>query len=136
MTRRAATLVLVATTVGCGGAAREAAPLKCAVHVYFCTEDICGAAATRPDVAAARARFQARNDVWSVRFVSKAEALRRMKQRYPGMVAKLPANPFPDSLIVRPVKGADRDRIASSVTAAKGGVERVRFSHDPACAGD
>ena len=107
-------LILVALMAGCGATAREAAPLKCVVRVYFCTDDTCAAAATRVQVDAVRARFRASDDVWSVRFVSKSEALRRIREHYPDMVAKLPSNPFPDALVVRPVKGADQARIAAT----------------------
>jgi cell division protein FtsX len=136
MRRRAAAPILVLAVAACGTTAREAAPLKCVVRVYFCTDVTCNAAGTNADVAAARRRLSARDDVWSVRFVSKAEALREMKRRHPAEVAALPSNPFPDALRVRPVKGADRARIADSVAAGKGGVERVAFAHDPICGGE
>jgi cell division protein FtsX len=132
---RAVPAILVALIAGCGAAAREAAPLKCVVRVYFCTDDTCAAAATHAQVEAARARFRARDDVWSVRFVPKAEALRKMRERYPDEVAKLPSNPFPDALRVRPVEDADQARIAAAADAGRCGVERVAFGHDPICAG-
>src|SRR5919201_1079467 len=110
--RRASTLILLLVVAGCGAAAREAAPPKCVVRVYFCTDVTCGAAATRAEVAAARRRLSAREDVWSVRFVSKAEALRTMRKRYPEEVAKLPSNPFPDALRVRPSRAPTGPRLS------------------------
>ena len=134
-TRAASALVLLLALAACGTAGREAAPLKCVVRVYFCTELTCGTAATRAEVAAARRRLNAREDVWSIRFVSKAEALRLMRKRYPEEVANLHSNPFPDALRVRPLKGADRAEIAAAAGSRRGGVERVAFPRDPTCVG-
>jgi cell division protein FtsX len=134
--RRSSALILVVVASACGAAGREAAPLKCVVRVYFCTDTTCNAPATKPQEAAARRRLSARDDVWSVRFVSKAAALRQMKRRHPAEVAALPSNPFPDALRVRPIKGADRAAIAAAVPAGRGGVERVLFARDTTCAGN
>jgi cell division protein FtsX len=125
--RRVVYACLVGALVGgCGSAAREAAPKKCVLHVYFCTKDLCGRAATAEQMQRVEARLSARDDVYSVRFVSKDEALEIMRARHPAVVQQLPTNPLPDSLRVRPVKGRSIARIAGSVRARHAGVDQVR----------
>ena len=132
--RRSSTLTALLIAAGCGAQAREAAPPKCVVRVYFCTEVTCGAPATNAEVHAATARFHARDDVWSVRFIPKAEALRRMRKQHPDLVPILPSNPLPDALVVRPVKGVEEARIATAVSEGEGGVERVKLAPEAVCA--
>jgi cell division protein FtsX len=100
--------------------------------VFFCTADLCARAATRDQIRAVETRLRERDDVYSVRFVSKAAALREMKKRFPDEVGGLPSNPFPDSLRVRPLKGADLHRIAASVRSRLG-VHETRAPRDPGC---
>jgi cell division protein FtsX len=134
--RRISTLTVLLMAAGCGAQAREAAPTKCVVRVYFCTGVTCDSPATKAEEDAARARFRARDDVWSVRFIPKAEALRRMRKRHPDLVPMLPSNPLPDALVVRPVKGVEQRRIATTVREGQGGVERVKLTPGALCAGD
>jgi cell division protein FtsX len=123
----------VIVAAGCGAAGRTAAPPKCIVRVFFCTSDLCTRPATRDQIHAVEKRLRARDDVYSVRFVSKAAALREMKKRFPDEVAGLPSNPFPDSLRVRPVKGAAPSRIAASVRSRRMGVHEARSPRGPDC---
>lgn len=60
-------------------------------------------------------------------FVSKAEALERMKKRYPELTANLPSNPLPASYEVLPRHAEEVKAIAADLRAAKfAGVERVK----------
>ena len=60
-------------------------------------------------------------------FVSKTEALRRMKRKYPQLTANLPSNPLPASFEVTPRNAEDVKVIAADLRAQKfGGVEKVK----------
>jgi cell division transport system permease protein len=60
-------------------------------------------------------------------FVSKAEALTRMKKKYPQLTANLPSNPLPASFEVTPAKAEDVKVIAVDLRKAKlGGVEKIK----------
>ncbi len=60
-------------------------------------------------------------------FVSKTEALRRMKKKYPQLTANLPSNPLPASFEVTPRNAEDVKVIAADLRAQKfGGVEKVK----------
>jgi cell division transport system permease protein len=50
-----------------------------------------------------------------VKYVSKEQALKDMKKRYPDMVEGLAYNPLPDSLQVQPTRGEDIDSLYSSI---------------------
>lgn len=127
-----AALVLVGA-VGCGAAAREAAPPRCVVRVYFCTPETCGRAASKGEIATLSRRLGTAREVYSVRFVSKREALELMKKRFPGETAKLASNPFPDSLRVRPVKGVAPARVAAKVKGRTDGVQLVQLPRAADC---
>ena len=65
--------------------------------------------------------------VKAYQFVSKAEALRRMKQKYPQLTANLPSNPLPASFEVTPRNAEDVKVIAADLRAQKfDGVEKVK----------
>jgi cell division protein FtsX len=132
-TRAAALLGLIALVAGCGSATRQAAPARCVVRIYFCTETTCGHTATRGQITRVSNRLRRSGDVASVRFVSKAEALRIMRKIHPDAVATLPANPFPDALRVRPYDDVTPAKIAARVHAGSLGVHFVDFARDPAC---
>ena len=60
-------------------------------------------------------------------FVSKTEALKRMKQKYPQLTANLPSNPLPASYEVTPQKAEDVKSIAADLRAQKFvGVEKIK----------
>jgi len=48
-------------------------------------------------------------------YVSKQQALREMRKRYPDLVENLTANPLPDSFRVTPDKGEDVDKLYNSI---------------------
>jgi cell division transport system permease protein len=50
-----------------------------------------------------------------VKYVSKEQALKNMKKRYPAMVEGLAYNPLPDSLQIQPKRGEDIDSLYTSI---------------------
>jgi cell division transport system permease protein len=98
------------------------------VHAYFCTELSCGKAATKAqeeNFANAVSRIQ---EVKSVKFISKAEALKLMQKKNPELTDSLPGNPLPDAFEITPKRGEDVELIASQVPHGKtAGVERVNY---------
>ena len=129
----AVAVAVLAATAGCGDGARKAAPARCIVRIYFCTQITCGRTATKGEVAALARRLREDADVYSVRFVDKREALEIMRRRHPDMVRDLPANPFPDSLRVRPVAGVGGRAIRAKARPGAGGVETVKSPRNDAC---
>jgi len=79
-----------------------------------------------------RAQLEADPRVRSVTFVSAAEALERMQQKFPELTANLPANPLPPSHEVVPVRGEDVDAIAASLRPLPRGVEKVKYGKQTA----
>jgi len=60
-------------------------------------------------------------------FVSKTEALKRMKKKYPQLTANLPSNPLPASFEVTPQNAEEVKVIAADLRAKKfAGVEKVK----------
>jgi len=100
------------------------------VHVYLCTQLSCGKAATPAQEAAVRNAIGPSSipQVKSVKFISKAAALKLMQKKNPELTDSLAGNPLPDAFEITPKRGEDVELIASKVphgTAA--GVERVNF---------
>jgi cell division transport system permease protein len=73
-------------------------------------------------------RYLGKDDrIKEYQFVSKTEALKRMKKKYPQLTANLPSNPLPASYEVTPVKAEDVKSIAADLRAQKfAGVEKVK----------
>jgi cell division protein FtsX len=127
MRRFAGAIAVALLATACGAAGREAAPAQCLVRVYFCTGDTCARPATRAQMRLVERRVRKRDDVYSVRFISKIAALRLMEKKHPEMAQiPLPANPLPDSLRIRPLKGVPPARIAAALPEGRTGVEHVR----------
>ncbi len=60
-------------------------------------------------------------------FVSKAEALKRMKKKYPQLTANLPSNPLPASFEITPADANDVKVVAANIRNQKFvGVEKVK----------
>ena len=60
-------------------------------------------------------------------FVSRAEALERMRKRYPELTANLPTNPLPSSYEITPRRAEEVKEISAALRAQKfAGVERVK----------
>ena len=101
---------------------------KLLVKVYFCTESTCKADATDRQINAVRVKLDADPRVEGrVRFVSKAEALERMRKLQPEIVENLPGNPLPDAFEVTPIDGRDAKGIGRSLSTPTlpAGVEKV-----------
>jgi cell division transport system permease protein len=100
------------------------------VHVYFCTQLSCGKDATKAQEEKLGNLISPQNmsEVKSIRFVTKAEALRIMRQRSPELTKQLPGNPLPDSWEITPKRGEDVEKIAAKIpTGSAVGVEKVNY---------
>jgi cell division transport system permease protein len=93
------------------------------VHVYFAT----GATQEQEGVVGARLRHDPR--VQQVTFVSKADALKKMKHDFPEMFRTgLPSNPLPDAYIVVPTKASFTPVIGKDTRRAGwAGVDKVSW---------
>ena len=99
------------------------------VHVYFCVPLSCDAKSATPKQEEAIGNFITKiPQVKSAKFVSKAQALKIMKQRSPELTASLPGNPLPDAFEITPKRGEDVALIASKIPkGAAVGVEDVKY---------
>jgi cell division transport system permease protein len=98
------------------------------VKVYFCTDTTCGHEVTAAQVNAVAAKLHADQRVKSYTFVSRAEALQRMKKRYPDLFkAGLTSNPLPASEEVEPKKAEYADAIYRSFFPHPPGVESIGY---------
>ena len=97
------------------------------VKVFFCTDVTCGKDATDKQINAVRIKLESNPQVKSVTFVSKNEALDRMRKRAPELVRNIPANPLPASEEVEPVKGEFVSSIDTSLHPLPAGVEKTSY---------
>jgi cell division transport system permease protein len=73
------------------------------------------------------AKEQKQGSVKEYQFVSKTEALRRMRKKYPQLTANLPSNPLPASFEVTPAVADNVKAIAVDLRTQKfAGVEKVK----------
>ena len=93
------------------------------VHVYFASD------ATQAQEQSVAARLRQDSRVKQVVFVSKAEALKTMKKRFPDLyTTPLPSNPLPDSYTVIPLKAAYTPLIGKEVQSGSwAGVDNVKW---------
>jgi cell division transport system permease protein len=100
---------------------------KLLVKVYFCTESSCERHVTEEQINAVRAKLDGDPLVDDVVFVSKAEALERMRKLQPEIVENLPGNPLPDAFEVTPVDGENARQIAVNLRTPSlpAGVEKI-----------
>jgi cell division protein FtsX len=98
------------------------------VHVYYCTSDTCAKEATAAQMNETARVATDSPLVKSVVFVSKADALRIMKQTHPEEVGALPSNPFPNALTVIPKRGEDVEKVATLFKASPAlGIDKVDY---------
>jgi cell division transport system permease protein len=98
------------------------------VHVYYCTNDTCAKEATTKQMNSIARVASASPLVKDVRFVSKQEALREMRQKHPDEVAQLFTNPFPNALTVIPKRGDDVEKVAQLFRADPAlGIDKVDY---------
>jgi cell division transport system permease protein len=86
------------------------------VKVFFCTTDTCGQEATPAQINGVRAKLEGDPRVRKVTFVSKDEALARMKERFPDLFqGGLVSNPLPASEEVELKRAEDADDVFRSL---------------------
>jgi len=91
------------------------------VKVFF-VEDVTG-----KQVNSVGAFLRADDRIKDYQFVSRTEALQRMKKRYPELTANLPTNPLPDSYEITPKHAEEVKQLSTAIRAQKfAGVERVK----------
>ena len=105
---------------------------KLVVKTFFCTESTCTKPVTDKEVEAVRVKLESNPQVKSVDFVSKEEALQRMKQQNPDLVKDLAYNPLPDAFEVQPVKGEYTKEIAQTLEPRPAGLEKVTYGEKTA----
>ena len=102
---------------------------KLLVKVYFCTENTCAKPATLAQINIVRRTLESNPLVkpGGVTFVSKAEALERMRERTPDIVDNLTSNPLPPAFEVQARDGADVNEVGASLrNPLAPGVEKIR----------
>jgi cell division transport system permease protein len=98
------------------------------VHVYYCTTATCAKEASTQQMNDTARIASASPLVKDVVFVSKADALRIMKQKHPEEVGSLPTNPFPNALTVIPKRGDDVEKVAALFQASPSvGIDKVDY---------
>ena len=91
------------------------------VKVFF-VEDVTG-----KQVNSVGAFLRADDRIKDYQFISRTEALQRMKRRYPELTANLPTNPLPDSYEITPKHAEEVKQLSTAIRAQKfAGVERVK----------
>jgi cell division transport system permease protein len=65
-------------------------------------------------------------------FVTKADALKRMQEKFPELTANLPSNPLPPSYEITPNRAEDVEAIATSLRPLPAGVEKVTYGKQTA----
>jgi cell division transport system permease protein len=84
--------------------------------------------ASQAQINAVNAKIQSFPETKTVVFVSKEQALERMKAKYPELVKNLVDNPLPDAFEVTP-KDADMvDELAARLSPLPAGVEKVDYA--------
>lgn len=82
---------------------------------------------TPAQVNAVRAYLDKDARVKDYRFVSKADALARMRQKYPQLTANLPSNPLPASYEVTPKRAEEVNALSAALRAQKfAGIDRIK----------
>jgi cell division transport system permease protein len=104
---------------------------KLLVKVYFCTETSgapCKKPASEPQINAVRQQLVANPLVERADFVSKAEALERMRKLNKDIVENLTSNPLPDAFEVKAKDGANVKAISADLRQGglPPGVEKIR----------
>lgn len=103
------------------------------VHVYFTTPlDNAKRYETQKELTKVRTVLLKMDEVKTITFVSRAEALKTMQKKSPELTKNLSSNPLPDSYEVRPKHGEDVELIAKRLEYLKrsgqlGGVEKINY---------
>jgi cell division transport system permease protein len=91
------------------------------VKVYFAPDS------TKAQMNTVANKLSTNDQVKTVTFISKEQALAQMKKRFPALVQNLPSNPLPDSLEVVPKRGENTAAIAETLQPPPPGVENVKY---------
>ena len=105
---------------------------KLVVKVFFCTESTCDKPRTDKQIDSVRVLLESDPKVKSVTFVSKEDALDRMRKQNPDLVKDLAYNPLPDAFEVQPVKGEYTKDIAGTLEPRPPGLEKVTYGEKTA----
>ncbi|MBA2463343.1 MAG: ABC transporter permease [Actinobacteria bacterium] len=81
---------------------------------------------------AVRRQLDADPRIKSFEFISKEEALERMRKQFPDLTADLPSNPLPASYEIVPRRGEDVEAIADSLRPLPAGVGKVTYGKQTA----
>jgi cell division transport system permease protein len=92
------------------------------VKVFFVQD------ASETQINAARAKLLTFPETKTVVFVSKDEALRRMKAKYPDLTENLSSNPLPAAFEVTPKNADDVKAIADKLQPLPAGVDKVDYA--------
>jgi cell division transport system permease protein len=111
-----------------------------AVHVFFCAPPSqidrnprCPTEATPKQINAVRVRLESDPRVKDngITFVSKADALAKMRKREPELTRYVLANPLPASYDVVPKHGEDTEAVALTLRGGKlAGVDKVEYGEE------
>jgi cell division transport system permease protein len=94
------------------------------VNVYFDRD------ATVAEKKAVQQRLASTPLVKEYDYVSEAEALERMKERFPDLTRNLTSNPLPASYEVQPRRAEDIERVAAQFEPPPAGVDLVRYGKE------
>jgi cell division transport system permease protein len=92
------------------------------VKVFFVQE------ATEPQINAVRSKILTFPETKDVVFVSKAEALRIMKEKYPELIENLSSNPLPPAFEVTPKDADQVNALAGKLEPLPAGVDKVDYA--------
>ena len=98
------------------------------VKVFFCSPLTCEDYAKPKQINAVKDQLIAMPEVKKVVFVSRTEALERMKERTPELTEALVGNPLPDAYEVTPHNAEDSEAIAQRLEPLPAGVEKVDYA--------
>jgi len=101
---------------------------KLLVKVYFCTDSTCAQEARPAQINTVRLKLNSDPLVKDVTWVSKAEALERMRKLNKDIVENLTSNPLPDAFEVKAKDGANVKAISADLRQGglPPGVEKIR----------
>ena len=105
---------------------------KLVVKAFFCTESTCSKPATEKQIDQVRILLESNAKVKTATFVTKEEALERMRKQNGELVKDLAYNPLPDAYEVQPVKGEYTKQIAQTLEPAPPGLEKVTYGEKTA----
>ena len=91
---------------------------KLLTKIFFCTPATCGQEVTEEQVNAVRRKLESpplAGLVESVTFISKKDALERMREREPEIVKNLTSNPLPDAFEVKTGDGKDVKAVSAAL---------------------